>query len=234
MRKNVAFVLDSSGSMGPLKQAAINGFNENIQSLRVDASGGHDIRVWLLVFNDNVLLCGSKMEPKSVADMTLESYQPSGSTALQDAMGDAIQHLRDETMREPESAYLVVTVTDGEENASKRLGGQNGLAQLRSLIDECQKSGRWTFVFSGTPGLDAFATALSIPKGNQQVFHATANAYKIASATRGSGLKHYMSAVDDAEINNAPVMSANFFAQPPQPNPANQHDPVNPFKTKDA
>jgi ADP-heptose:LPS heptosyltransferase len=46
---------------------------------------------------------------------------------------------------DPNNAYLVIVISDGEENASKHWSA----SRLKERIDELQATNRWTFVYMG-------------------------------------------------------------------------------------
>jgi hypothetical protein len=89
---------------------------------------------------------------------------PRGSTALLDAQGRTIVELGQELAALPESErpskVIVVTLTDGLENASR----QYNLEKIGEMIREQRDKYNWDFVFLGA-NQDAIATAaaMSIP-----------------------------------------------------------------------
>jgi hypothetical protein len=102
----------------------------------------------------------------TLADLTHETYQPHGWTALLDAVGTAIRQL--ETY--DADAYIVLIVTDGAENHSREFTA----AQIRELVTQKEATGTWTFVFLGA-NIDAWAVAqtLGMQRGNVAQFSAT-------------------------------------------------------------
>ncbi|WP_330693035.1 hypothetical protein [Stomatobaculum longum] len=93
------------------------------------------------------------MEPLSFQD-----YRVGGSTALLDAIGDAIRHignLHRETRPEERPAHtLFVITTDGQENASRRYS----YGELKRLIERQKEKYGWEFLFLGA-NMDAVAAA---------------------------------------------------------------------------
>ena len=92
-----------------------------------------------------------------VPDITEKEYQPGGSTALLDTLGDTINHIekvhhyiRKEDV--PEQTIFVI-ITDGLENASR----EYSVSQVKAMIEQKQKEG-WEFVFLGA-NIDAIETA---------------------------------------------------------------------------
>ena len=100
--------------------------------------------------------------------LTAESFQPRGTTPLLDAtsaMLDRARHrvaARKKAERSAE-AIVVVTITDGAENASEHTTRKALLRQIRTL-----EADGWTFVFLGA-GLDAYAEAGAIGYDSRSV-----------------------------------------------------------------
>ena len=89
--------------------------------------------------------------------MTASDYCPGGCTALLDAIGQTILHvknihryIRKEDL--PEKTVFVIT-TDGMENASREFDAK----KVKKLIEEQKKDG-WEFLFLGA-NIDAVGTA---------------------------------------------------------------------------
>ena len=89
--------------------------------------------------------------------MTNKDYRAGGSTALVDAMGDAIKHISNvhKYIREedvPEHTIFFIT-TDGMENASHKYSSDD----VKKLVEEKKELG-WEFVFMAA-NIDAVETA---------------------------------------------------------------------------
>lgn len=85
---------------------------------------------------------------EDIKPLTRETYKPRGSTALLDAIGQAIKSAT--------GTPSVVILTDGHENASTKFTR----AHIHDLIEQKTKDG-WTFAYLGA-NQDAFAEAGSI------------------------------------------------------------------------
>jgi len=176
IKKRIALVVDSSGSIRErgLTERIRMGVNEHLEVARRDAGQGYDTRVWITTFADVPVSRASGTDPRSLKNLDEVSYQPAGSTALQDAIGFTIDQMKKDTHDESDVSYLVVILTDGEENCSVNYQGKIGLDRLKAKVQECNATLRWSFVFIGTEGLDAFATNLAIPAGNVLMYQPTA------------------------------------------------------------
>lgn len=148
------FILDRSSSMEGLEQDTINGFNSMIEKQR-ELCGACLISTVLFdsccqVIHDRVCL-------SEIQHMTQRDYSVRGCTALIDAIGGAIEHIREvyqHTPAEdiPEKTVFVI-ITDGMENASRYYDAD----QVRKMVKKHQKEG-WEFLFLGA-NIDAVSTA---------------------------------------------------------------------------
>jgi len=194
-KKNVALVLDMSGSMQAMVKQAIDGFNEHLQVAVQDEQQGYDIRMWVTLFNQDVSVLAAGVAPSAVAQFDDTLYRPAGATALQDAVGLTVERMRAETAGETDSLYLVVVVTDGGENASTSFSGHSGFERLRGLLAECQDTQRWTVAFVGVAGLEGFAQSLGIPASNVAVYTASpAGVAVMASASADNVYSYFLAA----------------------------------------
>lgn len=142
----ITVILDRSGSMGPLQQATIAGFNEFLKGQQ--AAPG-EAQISLIQF-DNAYEVNYLARPiKEAPPLTAETYQPRGSTALYDAIGRTIIQTGATLAGLPEasrpSKVIVVIDTDGEENASQEFSGK----QINTMIREQTDKYAWEFIFLG-------------------------------------------------------------------------------------
>lgn len=73
---------------------------------------------------------------------------PSGMTALNDAIGQAVEEIDErfgKMLQKDEASVVVVILTDGGENSSRRFSG----AQIAELIKGKEATGLWSFNFLG-------------------------------------------------------------------------------------
>lgn len=138
-------ILDESGSMQSIKQAAINGMNETVQSIKAAQNKHEDQEhiVTLVSFNSSdiktIYDCVSATDVKELTDT---DYIPSCGTPLYDAMGQALNQLRPKTGSEDK--VLVTIITDGEENSSREYDGK----AIKALVEELKGKG-WVFAYIG-------------------------------------------------------------------------------------
>ena len=143
MSSAVYFLLDRSGSMFEYANDTIGGFNSFAARQKIDNPEG---TMSLFVFSDDFKPVFSNTKMKNVETLTAESYFPYGPTALLDSMHDIIKIAAAEE-RTQENKIIVVILTDGEENGSKR----HTKTEVNELIRAKTESGegRWSFVFLG-------------------------------------------------------------------------------------
>ncbi len=156
----VVLILDASGSMVPKRSDVIPGFNDFVDALAQDeAKGAVSYLVTCVTFNTVVTPLVTNACVRDVPRLDEKNYQPGGNTALLDAVGTTL----DEIGIPPNEKFLVLVVTDGEENSSR----QFRQAQIKAMIEQRQATGWWTFSYLGAD-VDAFAEAgsLGIPPGN--------------------------------------------------------------------
>ncbi len=151
----IVFILDRSGSMFGLEKDTIGGFNSLIEKQKNEAG---EAFVSTVLFNANSKVIHDRVDVKTLRPLTDREYVVGGSTALLDAVGDAIHHISNvhKYAREedrPEHTLFIIT-TDGMENCSRRYDS----AQIKQLIEEKKTRFGWEFLFLGA-NIDAVQTA---------------------------------------------------------------------------
>ena len=155
-------ILDKSCSMSVIRNAAVDGFNDVLEGIRV-AQAESELQehyVSLLTF------CDCKKEyvydcvpVNEVRNLTLRDYNPCCNTPLFDAMGMALSNLVSKVENEKHSTVAVTIITDGEENASREYNGES----IKAFVDKLQKELDWKFSYIGTnQDVEAIAKNLAI------------------------------------------------------------------------
>jgi hypothetical protein len=161
-------IVDKSGSMMDCVDSTINGFNEQVNRIKDKALEftEEDITMGLTTFNDNVNHLYYRQNPKEMVLLNYENYRPSGGTALLDAVGETISEIeRQISTNLIATTVIVVILTDGYENASKKYN----LVNIRNMISKLEETGKWTFSFIGAT-LDAVDVAASMAIKSQNSF----------------------------------------------------------------
>jgi len=188
MRNNftrIAIVLDRSGPMESCKESTVSGFNEFIRTQQ-ELPG--EAMVKLVQFDDRYETVFD-MNLKLCPELTQNTFVPRGSTALLDAQGRTIVELGKELAALPEnerpSKVIVVTLTDGLENASK----EYNLERIGELIREQRDKYNWDFVFLGA-NQDAIQTAaaMNIPLPSAMSYSTS----KAGIAATMAAVSHYV------------------------------------------
>ena len=150
----VVFILDRSGSMTGLEDDTIGGFNSML-----DKQKGSDSRVLIstILFDHEIKVVHDRVPIAEIEHMTRKDYETRGTTALLDAVGETVNHIKKihKYAREedrPDKTMFIIT-TDGMENASHRYS----YGSVKKLI-EGQKELGWEFLFLGA-NIDAAETA---------------------------------------------------------------------------
>jgi uncharacterized protein YegL len=170
-RDEVVLIIDKSGSMQAIKDDAIGGFNSFLEQQRnID----REANVTFALFDDRYQLVHDGKDIQEVEDLTKSTYQPSGMTALLDAVGRTVDRVGERLDALPESEkpenVIVFILTDGMENASSDYNKD----QVKEMIEHQQSKYDWEFIYGGA-NQDAFAEAggLGIKEQNTFNFEAT-------------------------------------------------------------
>ena len=161
MKNNITelvFIIDRSGSMSGFEADTIGGFNATIERQK---EGDGKAFVSTVLFNNVSEVIHDRVDITEIKPMTRDDYRVGGCTALLDALGGAINHIRNihkyaRPEDVPEHTVFMIT-TDGMENASHRYGIDEIKATIKRQTEECG----WEFIFLAA-NIDAVETAESI------------------------------------------------------------------------
>ena len=161
MRKGLTelvFILDRSGSMAPLTEDTIGGFNAMIREQK-EKDG--ECLVTTVLFDNTDVILHDRIPLPEVPVMSRKEYSVRGCTALLDAVGHAVQHISDihryaRPDDVPEKTLFVIT-TDGMENASHHYSHRD----VKRLIEQKKEEAGWEFIFVAA-NIDAAECAQSI------------------------------------------------------------------------
>ncbi len=176
----IVCIIDRSGSMESIRQDAIGGFNRFMDEQKKLPG---DARLTLVLFNDEYALVADGAPLSRFRPLDDETYVPSGTTALLDAVGRTLAGLRARidglAPAERPDTVVVSILTDGMENVSREYTYE----RIAGMIAECREKRGWEFIFLAA-NQDAFVTgnALAIDRKNTVQFSSTheglATAYK--------------------------------------------------------
>ncbi len=165
-------LVDKSGSMSDCIDQTINGFNEQIAKIREMELEfpEQQMTIGLTTFNIRVSHLYYMKPVEHAYKMDERNYQPDGSTAMLDAMAETMKELsllQQQSNEQIPTTVVMVILTDGYENASRRYTLKN----VKEMVEEREASGTWTFSFLGAT-LDAVDVAeqMSIRRENSIAF----------------------------------------------------------------
>ena len=183
---HISYVLDKSGSMQYVRAAAVSAFNEFLDDQQ--RAEGHTT-FGLTLFDTRVTRVHTAVdvhEVRPLGDGT--PYQPSGMTALFDAVGETITATGNALAALPEpkrpARVLFVVHTDGHENSSREYDQR----QVSSMRQHQEDTYGWTFLFIAADQ-DAWDNPLGVRAVNTISYDNTAvgtqeAGQKVASMTR--------------------------------------------------
>lgn len=165
-------VLDKSGSMEDIRNAAYQGCNEVLGGIRAAAKQHADDQehfVSLMLFDSASMPYIHKCTPAADAhNLKREDYEPCACTPLLDAVGMSLKELKIEVEKHQNAVGMVAIITDGEENDSKEFT----YPQIQQLIGELKEKG-WNFAFMGAnQDVTKVCVELNINVGNACSFEA--------------------------------------------------------------
>lgn len=147
----IVLVVDRSSSMAFATSQVPIELNKQFDTIKQNAEG--EVTITLMHFNDFETTVFENYEPKQLESFKY-NFIPSGMTALNDAVNSAIYSLEKTETKDSNTTddwgYLVVVLTDGEENRSS-----TSARVIAQKIHEKQSTGHWTFAFM-------------VPKGHKQ------------------------------------------------------------------
>ncbi len=153
----LVFILDKSGSMAGMEKDTIGGFNAMIEKQRQEEG---KVYVSTVLFSNYSQVLHDRVDLNEIQPLTENDYRVGGCTALLDAIGGAIRHIKNVhkyARKEDVPAHTIfIITTDGMENASTNYSSQ----KVKELIKEREDLG-WEFLFVAA-NIDAVETASRI------------------------------------------------------------------------
>jgi len=209
---HICLVIDRSGSMTTIEDSTFKCINEQLEAIRRDQDKTGITTVSYIQFDDQIETVFKQVKTENLKDITKDQYQPRGLTALYDATDEAINLLSKETTTD-NTGFLVIVISDGEENASHKCNQKT----LAEKIQKLQDTGKWTFTYMMGNNVNlAVIKALNVPVGNINSFATDTQGMNIASstistsyssysATRGMGLTSTGNFYDDKDEDDKNV-----------------------------
>lgn len=175
---HIILVLDESGSMNCIRNdiiGSINAFVSKQQKLNEEKA------VYSLIkFNSTSKIVYNRILLKDVGEMTSSDYTPDGNTALFDAISDGVNLA---SSNETTENIILVIITDGEENSSRRIKNKN---EISKLLEEKSEKNKYIVVYLNK-GLEAMNQGTSIGFIDNSTQGATAIALGMSAGIASQG-----------------------------------------------
>ena len=212
----VALVLDKSTSMNTIAKETIENTNKQFEELR-KSDDAVNTYVAFFTFDTlaNSVFKDENGNPKLVPcselkDISELDYHPHGYTAMYDGVGDAITYLAMEAKSWDD--VLVVIISDGDENMSKRFTSE----RIASMVKEMTDSG-WTFTYIGAnQDLTKVKETLGFNAGNILSYSATSKGVADMSSTHTSAIRSYTSTRSSLRASGVSgrISATNMYSAP--------------------
>lgn len=154
-------IMDKSGSMDEIRNAAIEGFNDvlsGVRKLAKDYADTKNQKMSLVLFDTSSMdVVAWNEDPEKVDFLNHSTYRPCAGTPLYDAMGLYLTKMEKE-IGDEDASVMVTVITDGYENSSTDFN----LKDIKKLVNRLKDKG-WSFAYMGTDhDVDSVAIDLSI------------------------------------------------------------------------
>ena len=150
---HVCFIIDESGSMLGTESDIIGGFKKIIDEQKANKDGKCAVSLYKFASKVSKIYIGKDVNDVDYLDE--KSYRPGGCTAMNDAIGTAIDEIGKwlDAMDEAEKPEknLIVIMTDGEENSSV----EYSFDKVKEMIKHQEEKYSWSFMYLGTDITDA-------------------------------------------------------------------------------
>jgi Mg-chelatase subunit ChlD len=196
---HIVLIVDESGSMDQVRQRTLSSINEYLNDQKREKG---EAMYTITKFSTSVSWLRTQQQISDYKEVTMQDYVPGGMTALYDAIGQVITKYRGDENYE----YLVVIITDGEENSSK----EYSQFAINEMIRK-QRTKNWEFVFMGANqdswaegGKIGIAHNINYSYGNmQECCKMVSDATKLHRKSKRSGVAAFAS-LSAATKNSVP------------------------------
>ena len=194
-------ILDKSGSMSSIRQAAFTGCNEVLNGIKAAAEKHADTQehfASLMLFDTESMPYILDMVPaEQITLMKEEQFIPCACTPLLDAIGMALTRLEAEVKKHERALASVTIITDGYENAST----EYNLQQIHQLIGRLKEQEGWNFAFMGAnQDVTKVCIDLNIDVQNAQAWEFSTEGTRHAFASYKDGHDMFCEAMDEVDL----------------------------------
>lgn len=195
-------ILDKSGSMSSIRQAAFDGCNEVLGGIKAAAEKHAETQehfVSLMLFDSDSMPYILDMVPaQDLQLMKPEQFIPCACTPLLDAIGMSVTRLENKVKKHERAIASVTIITDGYENASQEFT----LQQIKQLIERLKETEGWNFAYMGAnQDVTKVCAELNIDVQNAREFEFSARGAKQAFEAYRDGHERFCFAMESVECN---------------------------------
>lgn len=159
-------VLDRSGSMSSCWSEVRQVIDKQLLDLkRVQEENASSELIFSFCAFNYALQFSQNLMPVAKARMDWELIFPSGSTALNDAIGESIAYVKNKAgaaLGDADADVIVLIMTDGHENSSQVYSAK----AAKELMEACEETGKWNFLFLGA-GLNVTEVTETFDRGER-------------------------------------------------------------------
>ena len=176
---HVSMLLDRSGSMEEIKSYIIEGFNDFIKNQKKEPG---ELSVTLVQFDTEYEVLQDHKSVNDIPLLTSSIYIPRAATALNDSWVRLIHETgaKLSAMKEGDrpGKVLLISFTDGLENASEEYTGPEGDSYIKTLVEQQEKIYGWKFLYVGA---NQDSQAEGVKKGIKNYVNFQANKASVGS-----------------------------------------------------
>ncbi len=189
---HVVIVLDESGSMSYVRNKTVKVVNKLIEDLETQAENSKiETRLTLIKFNTSNKVVFEGANVREGRRLNEFDFIPNSGTALLDAVDRAVSNLKHHSRSRVNESFLVIVITDGQENSSRNVT-KSGLA---NTIRQLQNTDKWTFAFQVPKGdKEGLVKNFNIPEGNVEEWEASDKGLETLSSSHTNALSGYYGA----------------------------------------
>lgn len=207
---HMAIALDESGSMAGTKKQTISGVNEQLQELK--KTSAVDSTVTLVTFSGptDIKVIYSAKPISEVKELTEDDYNPNGGTAMYDGVGRLFNELQQKVVDDENTSYLVLVVSDGEENTSAEYDSP----KIAQMVKDRLATKRWSINYIGAnQDLSVVTQTLGLSKGSSFAYASNVRGTEAMWNNTRNCTKVYMASAATATTpDQLATLNANYFA----------------------
>ena len=181
--QEICAVIDRSGSMQGKEEDTIGGINATFKVLRDTKTDEDVIKISIKLFDHEQILKIRSLDLDQVRDLTSADFQPRGSTALLDAMGDTLAYFMEKKLMNPNTfdSCVIYITTDGEENSSTRYNKE----KIQRMIKTAEETYNITVLYLAA-NQDAIAEAKKYGIDSERAINYSENSDNVKAVYRSA------------------------------------------------